>query len=123
MPVEAGPPAADFGHELFVDDIHGVSFITGAGHILDVEEGLSAGVPDGCCHHQSQQPSAQEVNTSVEGGVGEEEEGCQQEQRPPPGHFDKIPGKRKKLYQLICTLNQLWATKQVSPLGINYILN
>ena len=114
MPVEAGPPAADFGRELFVDDVHGVSFITGAGHILNVEEGLSADVPDGCCHHQSQQPSAEERNTSVEGGVGEEEERCQQEQRPPPGHFDKIPARRGKFYQLTCTLNQLRATTSFS---------
>lgn len=91
MPVEAGPPAPGFGREFLVDDIHGVSFKARAGRVLDVEEGLGADVPKGCCHRQRQQPPAEEVHTSAEGGVGEEEEGRQQQQRPPPGHFHKVP--------------------------------
>lgn len=89
-PVEAGPPAAGFGYELLVDNIQGVGFITRAGRVLDVEEGLGADIPDGCGHRQRQQPPAEEGHTPAEGGVGEEEEGGQQQQRPPPGHFDKI---------------------------------
>lgn len=95
VPEEAGPPAAGFGHELLVDDIQRVGFVTRTRGVLDVEEGLGEGVPHGCCHGERQQPAAEEGDAPAEGGVGEEEEGSQQEQRPSPRHFDKIPARGK----------------------------
>lgn len=62
-PVEAGTPAAGFGGELLLDNIHGVGFKTRAGQVLDVEERLGAEVPDGGRHHQRQQPPAEKVPT------------------------------------------------------------
>lgn len=93
--MEAGTPAAGFGDELLVDNLHAVSFITRAGRVLDIEEGLGASVPDACRYRQRQQPPAEEGHAPVEGGVGEEEEGGEEQQRPPPGYFDKIPAKGK----------------------------
>ena len=90
-PVEAGAPAGHFGGELRVHHLHGGGLKTGAGHVLDVEEGLGAHVPDGRRHRQGQEAPAQEGGAPAEGGVGEEDEGRQQEQRPAPRHFDKIP--------------------------------
>ncbi len=78
VPVKAGAPAAGFGYKLLLDHIHGVSFKTRAGHVLDVEEGLGADIPDGCCNHQRQQPPAENVHSPA-GGVGEDDEGRQQQ--------------------------------------------
>lgn len=75
VPVEASTPAGGFQCELLFDDFQGAAFVTRTGHILDVEEGLCADVPDSCCHHQRQQPPAEEGDTPAEGGVGQEEEG------------------------------------------------
>lgn len=90
MPMEAGLPAGGFRNELWLNNFHRARFITQAGCILDVEEGLCADIPDDCGHYQREQPAAEEGHIPAEGGVGEEEEGSQQKQRPSPGNFDKI---------------------------------
>lgn len=74
-PVESSPPADSFRCELLVINLYQAVFITRTGHILDVEEGLCAEVPDSCCHHQRKQPPGEKGDTPVEGGIGEEEEG------------------------------------------------
>lgn len=84
MPVKAGLPAGGFGHKLRFHNTEGAVFVTRASRILDVEEGFCADVPDKCRYCQRCQPAAEGGNTAAEGGVGEEEEQCQQQQRPTP---------------------------------------
>lgn len=112
VPVVAGSPAGGFVSEA-LDELRSVECKTGAGYVLDVEEGLGADVPHGGGHHQRQQPPAEEGHAPVEGGVGEEEEGSQQQQGPTPGQLDKVPVIRRVciiqvysclFYQLICSL-------------------
>lgn len=95
VPVETSLPAADFQRELFLGDVHRVSFITGASHILNVEEGCCAHVPNGCCHQQRQHPAAEEGHFSAEQGVGQQDEGREQQQRPAPGQFDEVAAKEE----------------------------
>lgn len=91
MPVEACLPAGDLGCELIHDNIHTVGFKARASQVLNVGEGLSADFPNGCCHHQRQQALSEEEHAPTEGGVGEKDEGRQQQQSPTPGQFDKVP--------------------------------
>lgn len=90
-PVETSLLAAGFEGELFLENVHSFSFVARTSHILDVEEGRDANVPNGGCHHQSTHPAAQEGHTPAEERVNQEEEGCEQQQRPTPGQFDEIP--------------------------------
>lgn len=97
IPVEASTPAGGFQRVLLNDTFQVAAFITRTGHILDVEEGLCADVPHSRRHQQRHQPPAEEGDAPAEGGVGQEQEGGQQQQRPAPGHFNKIPGRQTEL--------------------------
>lgn len=88
-PEQTGPPAGHSARELVGNEQSAV-FITGAADVLDVEEGLCADVPHSCGYHQRREPTAKEGHAPAEGRVGQEDEGRQQQQRPPPRHFDKI---------------------------------
>lgn len=96
VPVETSLLAAGFEGEFFLENIHSFSFVARTGHILDVEEGRGANVPNGCCNHQSTNPASEEGNTSAEERVNQEEEGCEQQQGPTPGQLDEITAGDKK---------------------------
>lgn len=100
MPVETSLPAADFGCEFFLDSVHSVRFITGTSHILNVEEGRSADIPNNCCHHQRQHPTTEEGHFSTEQRVSQEDEGREQQQSPTPGQFDKVTAKDNKKFTI-----------------------
>lgn len=55
LPVETGPPAGGFGSELAGSKDRSFAFKANARHVLDVEEGLRADVPDSRRHRQGQQ--------------------------------------------------------------------
>lgn len=96
IPVETSLLAAGFEGEFFLENIHSFSFIARTSHILDVDEGRGANIPNGCCNHQSTNPTAEEGRTSAEERVNQEEEGCEQQQGPTPGQFDEITAEDKK---------------------------
>lgn len=91
VPVEASLPADAFHGEFLLHHFHRVGFVARTRHVLDVEEGPGADVPNGRCHHQRQQPAAEEGRVSAERRVGQEDEGCEQQQGPTPGQFDEVP--------------------------------
>lgn len=93
VPVETGPPARHFGHKLLLDDVLGDGVEARAGHVLDVEEGADADVPNGRGDSQRQQAAAEEVRATAEGGVAEEDEGREQQQGPPPRQLDHVPAR------------------------------
>lgn len=96
VPVETRLLAAGFEGEFFLENIHSFRFVARTGHILDVEEGRGANVPNGRCNHQSTNPASEEGNTSAEERVNQEEEGCEQQQGPTPGQLDEITAGDKK---------------------------
>lgn len=100
VPVETGLFAAHFGGEALLKKLQSFSFITGAGHVLDVEESLGADVPDDCSHHQREKPPLDEGAAFVEGGVGEQDERSQEEEGPSPGDFDEIPARKTTCYNI-----------------------
>lgn len=93
MPVETSLPAADFEGEFSHDNVHSVSFIARTSHILNVEEGCSADIPNSCCHHQRQHPAAEEGHFPTEQRVSQDDEGREQQQSPTPGQFDEVTAK------------------------------
>lgn len=99
MPVETSLPAAGFKCKFFLENVHSVRFVARTSHILDVEEGCNTNVPDGCCHHQRQQPAAEEGHISTEQRVRQEEKGCEQQQSPTPGQFDEVTAGDKKIFR------------------------
>lgn len=89
-PVEAGASAGGFGGEFVFDVVQGEGPVAEAGGVLDVEEGLCEGVPDGGGDGESEHSARQEGHVPTEGGVGQEHEGSEEQQRPAPRDFDKI---------------------------------
>lgn len=94
VPVEAGSPTRHFRCELPLGDVPSGGLETRAGHVLDVEEGANADIPNSCSNGHWQQPTAKKVNAFAEGGVAEQDEGREQQQRPPPWQLDHIPARR-----------------------------
>lgn len=118
MPVETSLSAADFECEFFLDDVHSVSFITQTSHILNVEEGRSADIPNSCCHHQRKHSAAEEGHFSTEQRVSQEDEGREQQQSPTPGQFDEVTVKHKKKFTLRQVVKFLFKTLH----GINTLV-
>lgn len=100
MPVKTSLPAADFKCKFFLHNLHSVGFITQTSHILNVEEGCSADIPNSCCHHQRQHPPAKKGHFSTEQRVSQENEWREQQQSPTPGQFDEITAKNKIKFPL-----------------------
>lgn len=94
VPVEAGSPTRRFRYELLHGDVTGRCLEARASHLLNVEEGAGADVPDGCGDGHRQQAAAEEVNAAAGGEVKEDDEGREQQQRPSPRQFDHVPAKR-----------------------------
>lgn len=113
-PVEAGASAGGFGGELGLHrgGVQGERSEAGAGRILDVEEGLGEDVPDGGGDGERQQPPRQEGHVTVQGRVGQEHEGSEEQQRPAPRHFHEIQVEDVPAAAEICFRNQLQLLQQ-----------
>ena len=82
-PGEAGPPAVGLAGELGAQALQGSGLVAGACGVLDVEEGVRAGVPHAGGHHERAQPLQREHQAS-DARVGQGDEREEEEEGPSP---------------------------------------